>query len=53
MALRVNQIASEMVVAPYSAKKLREAVSDFQRLTFDPEEIRHVRGRLRSAECAS
>lgn len=46
---RVNQIASEMVVAPYSAQKLREAVSDFQRLTFDPEEIRHVPRAL--AEC--
>lgn len=46
---RVNQIASEMVVARYSAKKLQEAVTDFQRLTFDPEEIRHVPRVL--AEC--
>ncbi len=39
---RVNQIASEMVVAQYSAKRLTQVVDEFQRFTFDPEEIRHV-----------
>ncbi|UDF30004.1 UNVERIFIED_ORG: HigA family addiction module antidote protein [Roseateles sp. XES5] len=39
---RVRQIASEMVVGPYSEKKLRDFVAGMPRLMVDPEEIRHV-----------
>lgn len=47
---RVKQICSEMVVAPYSEKALREAVQHtLPRLMLDPEEARHVPRVL--AEC--
>jgi HTH-type transcriptional regulator/antitoxin HigA len=40
---RVKQIAQSIsVVAAYSEKKLREALSQLRQLTVDPEEIRHV-----------
>lgn len=39
---RVKQIASEMVVPPYSEVKLRSAMDDFERFLVDAEEIRHV-----------
>jgi len=46
---RVHQIASEMVVSPYSARRLQDVVSELHKMTFDPEEIRHVPRVL--AEC--
>jgi HTH-type transcriptional regulator/antitoxin HigA len=39
---RVCRIASGMVVATYSEKKLRSALADLGRLLSAPEEIRHV-----------
>ena len=47
---RVKQICSEMVVAPYSEKALRDAVTNvLPRYMMDPEEVRHVPRVL--AEC--
>ena len=47
---RVKQICSEMVVAPYSEKALRDAVTNvLPRYMMDPEEARHVPRVL--AEC--
>jgi HTH-type transcriptional regulator/antitoxin HigA len=47
---RVRQICSEMAVAPYSEKTLRNAVDNiFPRFMVDPEEVRHVPRVL--AEC--
>lgn len=39
---RVRQLASEMIVAPFSAAKLRKAVEMLKTLLNAPEEIRHV-----------
>ena len=39
---RCRQIASEMVVASYSERRLRAFISDMSRLMVDPEEIRQV-----------
>lgn len=39
---RVRQICSEMVVGPYSERRLREALDEMPRLMIDPEEVRHV-----------
>jgi HTH-type transcriptional regulator/antitoxin HigA len=39
---RVRQIAESMPSAPYSERKLRDALSRMRRFLFDPEEARHV-----------
>jgi HTH-type transcriptional regulator/antitoxin HigA len=39
---RARQLAESIVVAPYSEKKLREAVGEMSALRADPEEVRHV-----------
>jgi HTH-type transcriptional regulator/antitoxin HigA len=46
---RCKQMASEMTVAPFSEKRLREFISEMPRLMVDPEEIRHVPRMLREA----
>lgn len=39
---RVKQIAGEIVVQPYSEKRLRTALEDMERYLVDPEEIRNI-----------
>ncbi|MBF0372025.1 MAG: HigA family addiction module antidote protein [Alphaproteobacteria bacterium] len=39
---RVRQLAADIVVQPYSEKKLRAFIDDMPRYMADPEEIRHV-----------
>jgi HTH-type transcriptional regulator/antitoxin HigA len=39
---RVRQICAEMVVAPYSERRLRKVVAELPRYMIDPEEVRHV-----------
>lgn len=39
---RVRQMASEMVVAAYSERKLLSFIADMPRFMIDPEEIRHI-----------
>jgi HTH-type transcriptional regulator/antitoxin HigA len=46
---RVHQIATEMMVAPYSEHKLKILLNELPRYMIDPEEIRHVPRLL--AEC--
>lgn len=39
---RVRQLAGEMIVQPYSEKKLVSLAKDLPRYMLDPEEVRHV-----------
>jgi HTH-type transcriptional regulator/antitoxin HigA len=47
--LRVNQLANALTIAPYSERRLREAIPELEKLMTESEEVRHVPRIL--AEC--